>query len=330
MPHSITPSSHAADITALITTYNQGLRSTLASIASAALQKGPIIQILIADDCSRIDSTQTYARFLDYLGHRDYQIVRHGCNMQTVRNIAAALPYAHSPFVKCFGAGDLLYSFDTLARIVSVLSASHSCCGFGNLIAFNKRAEGGIRFQAPRNPGRYSDCPSPNLSKLFSHQMFAADWVPGCSQFWQTEKLATMLSILSSDYCVRFCEDFAMTLGLYEEAPCYIDTPTLWYDFGDGISTSGNSKSIKRLYKDHSNFYSRAAEMNPFGNRLRAARLGFSLRRFIALHSAIYRTLQEKVARSYQKTSDSYLFNELFIEAHDLVDRFLSAQCIEP
>lgn len=329
MPHSMTSCSRTADITALITTYNQDLKSTLVSLASAALQKNLDVQILIADDCSRVDSTQAYARFLDYLGQRNYRIVRHERNVQTVRNIVGALPYARSPIVKCFGAGDLLYSFDTLSHIVSALSTSHVCCGFGNLIAFNQRAEGGVRFQAPRNPEQYSSSSSLALSKLFSQQMLTADWIPGCCQFWQTKKLAEMLDILSSGYRIRYCEDFAMTLALYEEIPCHLDTPTLWYDFGGGISTGGSFESVKRLYKDHSNFYSKAAEMNPFGNHLRAARLGFDIRRFVALHSPIYRALQVKVADRYQNASDFYPYNELFIKAHNLVDRFMTTQCIE-
>lgn len=331
MTDIISSAHRSADITALITTYNQRLQATLLSAASAVLQKGLRVQIVIADDCSSTNLSQVYAQFLDYVGHTSYRVIRHNHNVKTVRNIANALPAVNSPIVKCFGAGDLLYSFDTLSNSASVLSKSDASCGFGRILTFDNDNDGGRLFTAPRSPNSYSfDSSLTNRSKLFSNQMLKADWIPAGSQFWRTEALKSTLSKLSDVYGVRYCEDFAMTLALFEDLPHFLDEPVLWYEFSGGISTGGNTESIKRLYTDHEHFYSNAALNNPFSMKLHTARLGFNLRRFIALQTPIYRMLQAKVAASYQSTSDTrYPYNELFHEAHDLVNRFISTHNIK-
>lgn len=328
----ILSSTHrSADITALITTYNQRIQATLLSTASAVLQKGLRVQIVIADDCSSTNLSQVYSQFLDYAGHTNYQVIRHNHNVKTVRNIANALPAVNSPIVKCFGAGDLLYSYNTLSDSASALSKSGASCGFGRILTFENNADGGRLFTAPRNPNSYSvDSSLTNRSKLFSNQMLNADWIPAGSQFWRTETLESILFKLSDVYGVRYCEDFAITLELFEGLPYFLDEPVLWYEFSGGISTGGNAESIKRLYADHEHFYSNATRTNPFSMRLYAARLGFDFRRFIALHTPIYRLLQAKVAASYQSATDTrYPYNELFREAHDLVNRFISTHKIK-
>lgn len=313
------------DITLLITAYNQDLKACLNAIASAALQRDCAVQIIIADDCSRIDHSDTFRSFLVHLGHRDFCIVRHPQNLKTVRNILEALPHANAPYIKCMGAGDLLYGNHTLAQIVETLETTNAPGGFGNIISFSDgNSTGGTRFAAPRSASDYRIGAQEDNANLFINQMMSADWIPGCSQFFVTEHLGRLLNELTQVYDVRYCEDFAMTLMLYNATPVYLDEPILWYNFGDGISTSGNIESVRRLYRDHSSFYRVAAQRNPFKTHLVTARAAFLLRRFIALDTPIYRMLQRAVARNYASDRSPYPYNEFFQTCHERVDRFLA------
>ena len=313
-----------ADITALITTYNQRLESTLLSIASAATQKQCNVQIVIADDHSQDDHSCVYAQFLDYLGCTNYRIVRHEENKKTVKNISEALPYASAPFVKCFGAGDLLFSATTLRDVVELLSDSGSSGGFGQILSFTPDSIGGTYFNAPRNAAEYQGPHSDMNKELFFHQMLSADWIPGGCQFFATDMLERLLRTLADEFSVQYCEDFAMTLMLREEVPCFLDKPLLWYDFGDGISTDKSLNSARKLYRDHSSFYSGVARTRPFGSALLAARSGFALRKLVALHTPLYQTLRARTARSYQQNDNPVSFNDFYIACHERVNAFLS------
>lgn len=319
------PTMHdSADITALITTYNQNLESTLLSIASAALQAQCKVQIVVADDHSQSDNCDAYVRFLNYLGFTNHHMVRHEENLKTVRNISETLTHANAPFVKCFGAGDLLFSSTTLYDVVNLLSDSGSSGGFGQILSFTPESTGGTYFNAPRNAADYLE-PQRDINKgLFFHQLLYADWIPGCCQFFATDRLRALLHSLANEFSVQYCEDFAMTLMLREEVPCFLEEPILWYDFGDGISTDRSLDSARKLYRDHSNFYSGIAHTKPFGSALLAARFGFALRKFIAFHTPLYQALRARAACSYQQKDNSVMFNSFYIECHELVNTFLS------
>lgn len=319
------PTMHdSADITALITTYNQNLESTLLSIASAALQAQCKVQIVVADDHSQSDNCDAYVRFLNYLGFTNHHMVRHEENLKTVRNISETLTHANAPFVKCFGAGDLLFSSTTLYDVVNLLSDSGSSGGFGQILSFTPESTGGTYFNAPRNAADYRGPQSGMNMNLFFHQMLYADWIPGCCQFFTTDRLRNLLRTLANEFSVQYCEDFAMTLMLREEVPCFLEEPILWYDFGDGISTDRSLDSARKLYRDHSNFYSGIAHTKPFGSALLAARFGFALRKFIAFHTPLYQALRARAACSYQQKDNSVMFNSFYIECHELVNTFLS------
>ena len=319
---SVMPSG--ADITALITTYNQNLESTLLSIASAALQEQCKVQIVVADDHSRIDYSEAFAYFFDYLGFTNYRFVRHDNNLKTVRNISEALTHANAPFVKCFGAGDLLFSSTTLYDVVNLLSGSGSSGGFGQILSFTPESTGGTYFNAPRDAASYRGPQSDQNRHLFFHQMLYADWIPGGCQFFATDRLRGLLRTLANEFSVQYCEDFAMTLMLREEVPCFLEEPILWYDFGGGISTDRSLDSAGKLYRDHSNFYSGVAHTKPFGSALLAARFGFALRKFIAFHTPLYQALRARAAWGYQQKDNPVTFNSFYIECHELVNTFLS------
>lgn len=314
------------DIAAVITVYNQPLRSTLLSLASAALQQGCDVKVLVADDCSSSDHSATFKNFLAYVGARSFEIVRARSNLKTVANIKNALGSADAPYVKCFGSGDLLYARHTLLDIIEHLSNGSAPSGFGEIRVYQSGQRNGARFRAPRAARLYQGDSPALRRRLLREQLLKADWIPGGSQFFSTDLLERLLSILSEQCHVRYCEDFAMTLQLFESMPSYLQSPVLWYEFGGGISSSGNSSSVKRMYLDHTNFYREVARQRPYGSRYAIPSLMFGVRRAIALYTPVYGLLQRRCAASYVSPEGDTPLNQFFFECQETVDRFLSAQ----
>lgn len=314
------------DITAIITVYNQPVRSTLVSLASAALQQGCDVKVLVADDCSSSDHSATFGDFLAYIGVRSFEIVRARSNLKTVANIKNALGSADAPYVKCFGSGDLLYAQHTLLDIIEHLSNGNAPSGFGEILVYQGGKGSGAPFQAPRAAGLYQDDSPALRRRLLREQLLKADWIPGGSQFFSTDLLKRLLSILSEQCHVKYCEDFAMTLQLFESMPSYLHSPVLWYEFGGGISSSGSSSSVKRMYLDHANFYREVARQRPYGSGYAIPRLMFSIRKAIALHTPVYGLLQRRCAASYVSAEGGTPLNQFFFECQEVVDRFLSTQ----
>ena len=91
------------DITVILTVYNQRPESIETSMRSVAAQTGCTYQLLVADDHSSESFEDEATALASELGISNFTYVRHPENVQTVRNILHALPYAEGQFIKALG-----------------------------------------------------------------------------------------------------------------------------------------------------------------------------------------------------------------------------------
>lgn len=84
------------DITVILTVYNQRPESIETSMRSVAAQTGCTYQLLVADDHSSESFEDEATALASELGISNFTYVRHPENVQTVRNILHALPYAEA------------------------------------------------------------------------------------------------------------------------------------------------------------------------------------------------------------------------------------------
>ena len=122
------------DITVILTVYNQRPESIETSMRSVAAQTGCTYQLLVADDHSSESFEDEATALASELGISNFTYVRHPENVQTVRNILHALPYAEGQFIKALGAGDALYDESTLAAIVAFCRDNDVHAGFGDIV----------------------------------------------------------------------------------------------------------------------------------------------------------------------------------------------------
>lgn len=291
------------DITAVITTYNQPLDTILPSVLSIVRQKDVNVELIIADDCSRMDYSHQYEKVLKAECFDSYHILRNTTNKKTVLNIADALSHANTPYVKVVDAGDLLYNENTLSDIVRFCKINNVDAGFGNLVRFRKESDSFIcqRFIAPRRPEAYCAESNAERCKLLKAKMESSDWIPAPAQFYKTTYYQTLLYQLY-EMGVRYCQDFTATLALIEKPVRYFDMPIYWYEWGTGISTSGNPSSREKLYKDHMSFYNNLRMGRPLNASLNKAYLLFLIKQFIALRTPLYEGLTRILGQAF--TSD--------------------------
>lgn len=280
-----------SDISVVITTYNQPFEITRRSLMSALLQKGIDFDLVIADDHSRTDLTVRYEEFFREHGFSRYTLVRHEKNVKTVLNIARALSSAQGRYVKTIDAGDLLYSSDTLKRIVNFSDENNVSAGFGNIVRFwNNPTFGQVcsPYRAPRAAKPFERGAEQDRRALLANEMETDDWVPAGAQFYRTEYYQQLLYRLSEICGVQYCQDFTSVLALADEPVYHLDAPIYWYEWGSGISTNGGRSSRKRLYDDHLRFYSKMRQERPLGVSLDKAYLRFRAKRLAALYTPLY------------------------------------------
>ena len=284
------------DISVLLLSYNPSEEELRRSIRSISQQENCSFQLLIIDDCSQFDPSQTIMDLMRQHPVQDWTYIRNAHNMRTVHSVRNALQQATGTYVKLLGAGDELYDQSTLRTIADFCKTHDSRCGFGNIVL----CKDGVSYDAPRNKEEYPPAGNTSRERLFKNQIEHADWIPGCAQFYETRFLAKMLERLAEYYHVDFCEDFSETIALLETDVFHLDTSIVRYDWGGGISANGSLSSRTRLYQDHTNFFSHLKQERPFGLSLTLPYALFRIKRFIALKTPVYPFLQKIYAKTHR------------------------------
>lgn len=302
------------DISVILTVYNQPLSEISFSLSSIVSQKEVDFEVVVADDGSKIDMSNEIISFFEGIGFHDYKIVRLEKNAKTVANVLNGAQAASGKYLKVLGTGDLLYDEFVLRDIVRFSDEEGVEIGFGKLLRFALDCENVILmdFNAPRNRNEYRLGIPHDNHKLLANQLLTADWIPGGLQFGKYDVMLKLWKKLRDAYDVLYCEDFAASCALAESVNvAFMDRFLMWYDFGDGISTSGDSGSVKRLYNDHRNFYRNIANDNVFDDRFVLARLLFRLREAVALHTPLYSLFQAKLSENYAGKGVALTKNEM-------------------
>lgn len=278
-------------VSCILTTFNQPFNSVRRSIDSVLLQTGIDAELIIEDDCSNrdlIDSINNYLRD----NHSDIPVFfkENAANVKTVLNIARGVESAKYSLVKTVDAGDTLYDSNTLNHIACFMAENQCKAGFGQIYRFIN-CKGRLNYDyynAPKDPVLFSAANLNDGDSRFINQLLTANWIPASAQFYSTNYYYDLLSELSSDYKVLYCQDFAASLALRNSKLSYMNQPIYWYEWGTGISTNGSIDSRRRLYRDHRNFYSKLFDINPADKRYKTAFNRFCFREFIALKSPFY------------------------------------------
>ena len=286
------------DITVVLTVYNQDLSSIETSMNSIAAQIDCSYQLIVADDHSSQNMEEKVTRLASSLEIERFSYIRHPENVQTVRNILFALPFAEGRYTKAMGSGDELYDNHVLADIVEFCDVNDVEAGFGGITLDTAN---GPLYDAPKKASAYnleSVCSGTDQLHL---QLLNADWIPAGCQFFKTEKLASLLSELSSSFHIRYCEDFAQTICLPDTKPIHMNRPVVVYEWGTGVSNRGSRSSRKRLYADHNSLYRTFSERYPDDEIIAKSYRIFKLREFAALKTPLYPLLQKLSLRSYTR-----------------------------
>jgi len=316
-------------ISVIITIYNQPFESIVQTLNSLVHQDFKSFEVVVADDCSKVSQESAIKNYFSKAGFSDYRIVANKENVGTVRNIIGALMVSSGEYIKINGAGDLLYAPDTLSKIDEFCRKSQTNFAFGKIKTFsNVGDEITIQsFNAPSNPQLFIGDQS--RDDILTRMLMKDDWIPGGAIFAKREYLTGYLSTLADDYHVRYCEDLVSPLVVFDGRIDYLDEYVLWYEWGVGISNDGTSSAKKKMYKDHSNFFSALIQTWINNGLPKKAYRRFKIKRFVVLGTPLggllgrYRTSRYlnpvKTQSGNSQNEQDFLLANLFSADQDYI-----------
>lgn len=238
-------------ISIILLIYNSNLNSILITLKSIMLQSmKEDIEIVIADDGSKEKWDKEIVDFLEKYGFKSYTFAPSKTNVGTVNNILRALTYCNGEYVKAIGAGDLLFSNNTLYNMYTVVKKDNCKCAFGNLQAFtlNKNRIVPHPFDAPIYKKLYL---KNKIKKIRKNIVLDHDYISGASMIFERNYFRSELEKLSG--IVKYAEDWIQVpIVLSGEMYKYVPLNFVLYEVGTGIST--NKKGNERLKQDEEKF----------------------------------------------------------------------------
>lgn len=248
------------DITTLVTTYNSEWELVRKTVVSAIKQGKVKHQIVVSDDGSRDNHFEELRALFEEYEFRDYVLLASEENMGTCRNVLRGLEIIKSSYCKLISPGDY-YNGDILWKWLDHIKEANADVCFGDAIYYYNNEILAVP-RTPRNIKVYNG--QFDRKTAYLNYIFLDDAVVGACFIVKTLLFRNYLS-----KCIPFLmysEDMVYRSMIVDGVIfSHFNNPAIWYEYGTGVSTKGNSKWENILRQEKQNVYRYIRENNSLG-----------------------------------------------------------------
>ncbi len=236
----------------IVLTYNSSKEGLLLTLESIIRQRFTDFEIIISDDSSDVDYCDLITVFFENNNFCDYCFIKNEKNLGTVDNYLNALKKANGKYIKGLGSGDLLYNSETINDLYFFMENHNAKFCFGNMMSYKiNNPEFTVHFESFDAPKLLKPYNRKGHNDILRSMLIHQNWISGSTMVFEKNYLMSKLLAISG--VVVYCEDLMQVLiCLDKEELLEYPKNIVWYEFGEGISTSDNVNS--KLFVDHSNF----------------------------------------------------------------------------
>lgn len=241
--------------TVLVVTYNANLYKLLLTLKSVINQVFDEFEIVICDDASQDNHFKDIEEFFEKNNFKQYQLIVNKNNQGTVKNILSGLRYANGKYVKCIGAGDLLFNQNTLQDVYNYMESNSVDACFGLLYGYHLDADKHltqIPYYHPFDIEAYRK--DYMQERILKNLILYSDNVCGAAICTTKDFYGKYLEMIK-DYVIYEEDIFQVLSALQGEQLCLYDDYMIWYEIGEGISTRKHSEFAELLRQDVERFY---------------------------------------------------------------------------
>lgn len=219
----------------------------MTTLKSVIGQKDVSFEVIVADDGSPVDYFRELEDYLSRMPEVIYTLVKNQQNQGTVLNCISGLEKAKGKYVKLISPGDYLADERTLKILYDEMEAGNLTASFSEAVYYRSSVhDTAVVRTMPQEKEAYRKGKL-NLQK--SYYLVLNDKVCGATWFTRTEILKKYMARIAGK--VIYSEDSAYRLMLAENIKFgYQDMITVFYQYGEGISTSNSEAWIRRLHQD--------------------------------------------------------------------------------
>ena len=243
------------DVAVVVATYKPNWDKFKATLRSIVCQKDIDFEIIITDDGSENDCFDLAEQFLKEHNFTNYHFLKHAKNVGTVRNFYDAVLASSSKYIYGTSPGDFLYDDIALRGVYEFACENDVDVCFGDAVYYSN--EDGIKLvenqpNAPLYPEYYD-----SKADLWQQKVafFWGNGILGAS-FFRKRKITIRYLEKILPYS-RYVEDNTTTAFMLADGIriYHYSKYLVWYEYGTGVSTSGNIEWQKIINKDFNQSY---------------------------------------------------------------------------
>lgn len=236
-------------ISVLILTYNPSKQKLIATLKSIIQQENVDIQVIVSDDGSKENYFREAEEFLENNNFKDYKFVNCEKNQGTVKNAIRAIGVSNGEYVKLISPGDMFTTKHALRKWLNHLIQSKYKWSICEAIYY-KNVNGSILpIEQPTHPMITDIYIKKQETKCRWNYVILDDIALGAATICERNLLIEYL--LRIDGKIVYAEDNIYRIMMFDGVCAdYFPECAIFYECGEGISSSGESIWIERMMKD--------------------------------------------------------------------------------
>lgn len=243
-------------VTVAVISYNPNLENICNTLKSIIWQRNVDFEIVVADDGSEADLFDIVNQYLKENGFTKYKLIKNKKNQGIIKNVLSALSVAEGKYIKLLSPGDFLYDENTLEKYVNFAEKNNAVACFSNIYPYTVNKNKEIKLLTDiRIPKNLSAWLKYDLKKIKKNYFIYLDFICGASLIYNTQVFTNYINEIS--VIANWAEDMVLIYMIANDEPVFYmpDSGGVWYEFGNGVSTQGNTLWAKRLYEDCKNIF---------------------------------------------------------------------------
>ena len=240
-------------VSIVVVTYNPKWEKLKSTVLSAILQQGIDFEIIITDDGSANNYFEELKKLFKMHDFTDYSLLESKKNKGTVYNLKKGVDAAIGKYIKDISPGDYFYSDNTIADWIAYVQLNDVKVSFGKAVYYNDDVQFNIikHRTAPKYINGYRYGYNDSTRKEY---LLMDDMALGAAVLCEREILNKYLSLIVDK--VKLGEDFAYSLMVFNGIHLNLyDKNVVFYEFGNGVSTSGNERYTAIMLADWENMH---------------------------------------------------------------------------
>ncbi|MDO4219070.1 MAG: glycosyltransferase [Synergistaceae bacterium] len=237
-------------VSVLVLTYNASYFDLKNTVNSVLDQKGIDVELIISDDGStQCCSINKITNYLKEIGFKNYKILTSKINEGTVKNFYRGLSHVSNEYVKSISPGDMLYGKYSLRNWLNYIIEKKATWSFCKTIYYKNNGNDIVPIVVKAQPQSTRIYSGKNFNKMRWQYFVLGDVPVGAAiLFKKSSMLSYVEEILNK---VKYAEDFIFGMAMFDGLSfCFYKKYCVLYQFGTGISTSGNNIWLMLLEKD--------------------------------------------------------------------------------